>query len=455
MMMFSRFYLLGIVLVVASFAVAWLFVAPAPPRAITIATGSENGGYHRFGIQLKAALEKKGLKVTLRPSNGTIENLQLLADRASGVSVAFGQGGVERYYEGDKSAVCGLGSLFYEPLWIFYRREAKVQTFADMKRLKVAIGKDGSGTQMTSMALLSASGFSKDNWFRKGSIDAVKAIQGNEVQAIFLVAPVNDPMDRGKPHPDVYALISDPNLALYSVTRAAAFVSRLPDLSVVTIGEGLVDLEKNYPPEPVTLLSPTATLLCREDFDGALAVLILQTCREIQKPGGWLEKPGQFPSEKGVTFPLLPEARQFYEKGPSFLYQVLPFWIANVANRFWIMAIPLLTLVFPLFKLVLPTYNWRLRYRIARKYRLLMSIDDKIADGTIAKTLDADIDALHRYEDELAKMSVPIMLADDYYTLRVHVRYLRTRLKEIQAGQAQQPAEGAAPAARAVRELEH
>jgi len=256
------------------------------------------------------------------------------------------------------------------------------------------------------------------------------------VQAIFLVAPLNDPMDRSKPHPDVYALISDANLALYAVKRAAAYVSRLPYLSVVNIGEGLVDLEKNYPPEPVTLLSPMATLICREDFDGALAVLILETCREIEKQGGWLEKPGEFPCEQGVTFPLLPEARQFYEKGPSFLYQVLPFWMANVANRFWIMAIPLLTLVFPLFKLVLPTYRWRLRYRIARKYRLLMSIDDKIADGTIDKTLDADIDVLHRYEDELAKMSVPIMFADDYYTLRVHVRYLRIRLKEIKAGQA-------------------
>ncbi len=435
-MVLSKVYWLGFVLVVASFVVAWLFVAPAPPRAITIATGSENGGYHRFGVQLKAALEKKGLKVTLRPSHGTIENLQLLADRSSGVSVAFAQGGVERYYDGEKNAICGLGSLFYEPLWIFYRKEVKVQTFADLKRLKVAIGKDGSGTQTTTKALLTENGIPKENWVRKGSTDAVKAIQDNEVQAIFLVAPVNDPLDRSKPHPDVYALISDPNLALYATRRAAAYVSRLPHLAIVQIGEGLVDLEKNYPPEAVTLLSPMATLICREDFDGALAVLILQTCREMQKQGGWLEKPGEFPVEQGVTFPLLPEARQFYEKGPSLLYQVLPFWMANVANRFWIMAIPLLTLVFPLFKLVLPTYRWRLRYRIARKYRLLMSIDDKIADGTIDKTLDADIDALHRYEDELAKMSVPIMFADDYYRLRVHVRYLRTCLKEIKGDQA-------------------
>ena len=259
---------------------------------------------------------------------------------------------------------------------------------------------------------------------------------------MFLVVPVNDPMDRSKPHPDVYALF-------YYMTRswpfippslAGAYVRRLPHLSVVQLDEGLVDLDKNYPPETVTMISPLATMMCRDDFDGALAVLILQTTREMQKQGGWLEKPGEFPSEHGVSFPLLPEARQFYEKGPSFVYQILPFWLANVTNRFWIMAIPLLTLVFPLFRLVMPTYQWRLRYRIARRYRLLLSIDDKIARGTIAKTLDADIDMLHRYEEELAKMSVPIMHAEGFYNLRVHVSHMRARLKEIKAGKTDESA---------------
>ena len=150
-------------------------MAPAPPRAITFATGAENGGYHRFAIQLKAALEKKGLKVTLRPSRcDTIENFQLLAAPSSGVSVAFGEGGVERYYEGDKSSICGLGSVFYEPLWIFYRKDAKFESLADMKHLKVAIGKDGSGTQLTTKALLYANGIPEENWVRKGSTDAIK-----------------------------------------------------------------------------------------------------------------------------------------------------------------------------------------------------------------------------------------------------------------------------------------
>ncbi|HWI59038.1 MAG TPA: TAXI family TRAP transporter solute-binding subunit, partial [Bacillota bacterium] len=426
-----KIYWWVVLLVLIGFAVAYKFVAPPPPREITVATGSENGGYHRFGLQLKAALEKKGLTVKLRSSNGTIENLKLLSDPASGVSVAFGQGGAERFYEGDTSGIRALGSLFYEPLWFFYRKDCHLTNFASLKHLKVAIGKNGSGTQMLSKVLLRENNISEECWVPIGFDEAVKALQQNQVQALFLVAPVNDPMDRHKPHPDVYRLMADPNLALFGAPRAQAYVSRLPHLSTVTIGEGLLDLEKNYPPRTEPLISPLATLLCREDLNGDIAMLILQTCREIQSEGGWLEKAGEFPSKAGVTFPFLPEAKQFLEKGPSFFYKLLPFWVANLINRLWIMAIPLITLLLPSIKLALPTYRWRIRRKIATKYRLLMTIDDKIAAGTIAQTLEADIAQLVHYEDELAKLSVPIMFAGDFYMLRSHVRYLRQRLEEI------------------------
>lgn len=429
-----KFYWWALLLVLAGFLVAYRFVAPPPPRHITIATGAENGGYHRFGLQLKAALEKKGLQVTLRPTAGTIENLKLLNDPASGVSVAFGQGGADQFYDGPKETIRALGSLFYELLWVFYRKDCGLTNFSDMKHLKVAIGRNGSGTQNLTKALLREASIPEANWEAIGSPDVFQAIAENKVQVLFLVAPVNDPMDKRKPHPDVYRLMSDPSLSLLDIKRAQAYVSRLPHLSVVTVGEGLVDLDKDYPPHTETLISPKGTLLCREDLNGDLAMLILQTTREVEAERGWLEKPGEFPSPEGVTFPLLREARQFYDKGPSFFYKFLPFWVASMANRLWIMAIPLLTLVIPAFKLALPTYRWRIRRKIATKYRVLMEIDDKLSSGAIRHSLEDDIALLLRYEDELARLSVPIMYAGDYYSLRGHVRYLRGRLEEIRAG---------------------
>jgi hypothetical protein len=309
--------------------------------------------------------------------------------------------------------------------------------FADLKKMKVAIGKNGSGTQMLSKVLLKENNIPETCWVSIGSADAIQALQDNKVQVLFLVAPVNDPMNKGEPHPDVYRLMADPNLALFGARRAQAYVSRLPHLSTVRIGEGLLDLEHNYPSSTQTLISPLATLICREDLNGDIAALILQTCRDIQGEGAWLEAAGEFPSKHGVTFPFLPEAKQFLEKGPSFFFKFLPFWVANMVNRLWIMLIPLITLAIPSVKLALPTYRWRVRRKIATKYRLLMAIDDKIASGAVEKSIDTDIAQLRHYEDELAKISVPIMFAGDFYSLRSHVRYVRGRLEEIKAGQVQ------------------
>jgi uncharacterized protein len=427
----ARIYWWAVVLVLLGFAVAYRFVAPAPSREITIATGAENGGYHRFGQRLQAALEKKQLKVTIRSTGGTIENLKLLQDPRSGVSVAFGQGGSERYYDGETDRVRALGSLYYEPLWIFYRKDSQLASFGDLRKMKIAVGRNGSGTQVLAKLVLAENNIPESVGVPIGFDEAVKALQANTVQALFLVAPVNDPSDRHKPHPDVYRLMSDPNLGIYEARRAQAYLSRLPHLSLVTIGEGLLDLEKNYPASTLTLVSPMATLLCRDDLDGDIAALILQTCREIQSEGAWLEKAGDFPSKIGVTFPLLPEAKQFLEKGPSFFYKHLPFWAANAVNRLWIMAIPLVTLVFPLLKLALPTYRWRMRRRIAVRYRFLQAIDERVAAGTIGATIDEDIDHLRQYENELARLSVPVMFAGEFYSLRMHAYYLRTRLEEI------------------------
>ncbi|CAK0769926.1 conserved hypothetical protein [Gammaproteobacteria bacterium] len=421
----------AVVIVLLGFLISHHFIKPPPPREITIATGSELGGYHRFGLRLKAALEQKGLRVNIRPSAGTIENIKLLSDSTSLVSVAFGQGGVERFYEGNKEGIRGLGSLFYEPFWIFHRKEIDVNNLVDLRNMKIAIGKDGSGTQMLSKALLRETHISEDGWIPVGFNEASAALKKNQIQAMFFVSPVNDPMDPKKSNSNLYSLMDDPDLRLFSTRQADAYISRLPHLAMVTLYQGIIDLEKNYPATPVTLLSPLATLFCRDDLNGDIAVLILQTCHELQENGSWLEKANEFPSRQGVTFPLLPEAKQFYEKGPSFFYKFLPFWVANMVNRLWIMAIPLITLVIPLVKLALPTYRWRISHKISAKYRLLMDIDERVGNGAIANSLETDIAQLIKYENELVNISVPIMFAKDYYLLRTHVRYLRGQLEEI------------------------
>lgn len=425
---------LAILLVILCFTAVYMYIAPPPPREITIATATVNGGYHRFGMQLKAALEKKGLKVNLRPSAGSFDNLKLLSDPDSRVSVAFCQSGAERYIEGGTYNIRALGSLYYEPLWIFYRKDSHLTSFSDMKKMKVAIGLAGSGTQLISKVLLKEHKIPESCWVPIGSSEAVKALLENRVQALFLVGPANDPMNKQKPHPLLSQLISNPAIDLLADKQIEAYISRMPELSAVRIGEGLLDIEKNFPAAPLTLISPMATLLCRSDLNSAIAVLILQTCREIQSEGSWLEKGGQFPSKQGVTLPLLPEAKQYLEKGPSFYHRIIPFRVAIWIDRLLIMIIPLIAVIFPLAKMAMPSFLWFIRRKIGLKYRGIMAIKARIASGAIENTIDADIAQLHDYEEKLDRMIQPLGLSYDFYRLKAEIKKLRDNLENIKAG---------------------
>src|SRR5690242_15558389 len=83
------------------FAVAFHFVQPAPPDHIVITTGSESGAYYQFAGRYSAILAKNGISLEVRPSAGSVENLQRLHDNEA--QVAFVQGGVIQPAEGEVS----------------------------------------------------------------------------------------------------------------------------------------------------------------------------------------------------------------------------------------------------------------------------------------------------------------------------------------------------------------
>ena len=74
-------------------AVFWVIKA-LPPRTIVMATGPTGGSYAAYGARYREILAREGLEVRLQPTVGDGENLALLRDRDSGVSVAILQAGM-------------------------------------------------------------------------------------------------------------------------------------------------------------------------------------------------------------------------------------------------------------------------------------------------------------------------------------------------------------------------
>ena len=99
-----------------------MFVEPPPPLRFVIASGGQDGAYFRYARQYAEELQKEGLSVEVRETAGSVENLPARAG-SSGVSVAIVQSGVAtpRTLEN----LYALGSLYHEPLWVFYRGDKR------------------------------------------------------------------------------------------------------------------------------------------------------------------------------------------------------------------------------------------------------------------------------------------------------------------------------------------
>jgi uncharacterized protein len=85
-------------------------------------------------------------------------------------------------------------------------------------------------------------------------------------------------------------------------------------------------------------------------------------------------------------------------------------------------------LLLPLFKIVPPTFRWRVRRKITRGYRELHAIDARIAQANlaVADELLAEID---RVERDVLHLSVPLGFADQLYNLRCHIALVRDRVQ--------------------------
>lgn len=411
----------ALILVVAGFVVAYQFVGPPPPDRIVMATGSESGAYHAYGKLYAERFREEGIELVLRSTAGSSDNLELLTDPDADVPVAFMQSGIGE--PADYSALRSLGSLYYEPLWVFLRGEGTPRRLTELTGLRVAVGAEGSGTRAVALALLADNGITEATaeLLALDGVAAEAALLTGEIDAAIFVTSATAPRIR--------TLLAAPGIALMSFERAEAYIRRNDYLSKVLLPKGTVDLARNLPAEDTVLLAPTATVVFSPDLHPALADLLLLTMRDSHRGGGLLEKPGSFPNGNFVTYPLADVAQRFYDEGPPFLQRYLSFWAANLIDRLKILLLPLLTLLYPLFKILPPTYSWRMRSKVNRWYRELQALDDELRADSISR---ADATArLDEIEASVEKVSVPAGFAASAYTLRLHIDFLRRKVEEV------------------------
>ena len=411
--------LLVVIVVGIGLYATYQFVDPAPPDRIVLATGAEGGAYQRYGHAYARRLAAEGFEVELRESAGSAENLAWLRSD-TGVDVAFVQSGLA---EGeDDGAVLALGSLYLEPLWLFVRTDLEFSSVSDLAGARVSIGEEGSGSRAVAIRLLSAHGYGEDaaSFLALPQADLVASLASGDIDAAFVVgAPTSDIINE---------LVSSDAARLVSLRRSEAYARRYGYLKSVELPAGVLDLERDLPPEDIHTVATTAMLLARSDLHPSLVDLLLIAAADIHGDHGLLAEQGTFPSPRYVDFPLSDDAERHFRRGPPFLMRYLPFWAATFVDRMWVMLFPLLGLAIPLFKLVPPAYQWQVRRRFLRLYEELESLDPNVNPVADEEDLGKRKERINWLEGEAAVTHVPKEYKDALYKLRRDIDLIRRQL---------------------------
>ena len=404
------------------FVVAFQFVDPAPPRNISIATGSPSGAYFAYGGAYSEILKRDGISLEVLPTAGSAENIKLLEAESGGVDVALIAGGFSTLAQSDK--IISLGSLYYEPLWIFHQKNLKLARLPDLRGMRVAVGEEGSGTKVLALQLLELNGISEKNTrlLSYGSQEAATMLLEKKLDAAIFVTTHRSPY--------IEPLMKSRSLKLMGLERAKAYALKFHYLHVLEVPEGVLNFEANIPSGDLTLVAVTTQLAAKADLHPALINLLLQAAEKVHHKGGRFEKKGQFPSPKYVDFDLSKEAVRFYKSGPPFLQRYLPFWVANFLTRMVVMLVPLFALLYPLFKIMPLIYKWRMRSRIYRWYSELKAVDPEIQKDFVGERLEEYLAKLNEVEKQVSNISVPPAYAEGLYDLRLHIEMLRNKLRK-------------------------
>ena len=420
------FVLIAAVLLV----LAYLALDPTPPKKVVLATGAEQGAYAEFGKRYAAWLKHHGIQVELRGTQGAAENLALLRDPASGVDLAFVQGGADEDRAlGDDApgdGLVALGSLFYEPVWLFYREEAaqrllKGRPLASLTQLagwRINIGAPGSGVPNLMKTLLEANRIAPDaiTLVQQPQTPAVVGLLGGEIDALVFASAPESLM--------VQMLLQTPGIKLLDFAQADAYARRFPFMSPVLLPRGVVDLAHDVPPADVRLVAPTATLVAQGDTHPALVQLFVQAAQAVHGEAGWFQRKGEFPSAANTEWPLADEAARYFRNGPPLLQRYLPFWLANLVDRMWVVLVSIIAILIPLSRVVPPLYEFRIRSRVFRWYGQLREVESALGERP-AQELAKQLDAI---ESRVERVTVPLSYADELYALRSHIQLVRRRL---------------------------
>jgi len=416
-------------LTLALVGLAYWWLDPAPPAKVVLATGPEQSAYDEFGKRYAEALRRYGITVELLRTEGSSDNLEAL--RSGRADLGFVQGGSADIGYDDEDAIVSLGSLFVEPLWLFYREDAaqrlnrqdNLSSLPQLQGWRVNVGTAGSGVPRLFGTLLDVNRIDRQQLqlSELAQTPATVAFLDGQLDAVVFASAPESLM--------VQMLLQSPGVRLMDFAQSEAYSRRFGYLTPVVMPQGVVDLSKNIPQQDVHLVASTTSLLAGARTHPAILQLFAQTATSLHGGAGWFNRAREYPSLEHSEVPLSPEAVRAIRNGPPFLQRYLPFWLANLTERMWLAMGLIIALALPLSRIIPPLYTFRIRSRVFRWYAQLRDIEQRHENAAGDADIRQLLDELADMETRVEKVVMPLSFTDELYALRGNIALVRRKLQ--------------------------
>ncbi|CAB3787539.1 TAXI family TRAP transporter solute-binding subunit [Paraburkholderia fynbosensis] len=420
-----RFLIIWAIVLVT--VLGWALVTALRPvlqRTIVITTGADGGIYRGFAERYAPILKRAGIKLDIRSSSGSVQNYQRLTNPDSEYEVGFIQSGTIRPKETDNLQT--IAAVSYEPIWVFYRGDAVINRLAQLRGKKVGIGVPGSGLLNVSLVLLGYSGVTRDNstLLELDALNAYQRLESGELDAAFFI---------GRPDAAIQTKLLNSDLKLMSFAQAEALVQKFPSLSKIIYPRASTSIVNDLPRTDVTLLAATALLVSRDTLHPALVYLLLDAAKTVHGGEDYFTPLGTFPNLRTEEFPVSDESTRYFKSGRPFLQRYLPFWLASLIERRFLILLPFMALLIGLLQALPRMVEARIKKRLVVWYREIKSLEDETWKNTqptraqIAKWRDE----IENIDAHASLIRIPHRYFQDVYALKQAIGVVRDRIAQV------------------------
>ena len=418
-------------ILIAGLTALFFAIGHITTKEIVLAADQKGSSWYQIAQNASKYVEANGLNYSIRTSNGTIENAQLLEDPDSGVNVAFLiPGALDPKVN---ASFYSLGSLDYEPIWIFYHKKiGHISNLRDFAKYKVGVGPTESGRYVITekiFALNKVETANNPNFIPNTISNQIIDFNNDKLDILIFIGQAYDKNAR--------KLANDPNVVLYDFDEADAYTKIIPFLQKVSVPAGSFDIGNRIPNKPLSLIAITTTLAVRKDTDQNLQLAILMAAKDAERSAEnlFFAKRNEFPTYMDPLIELSPVAKRFYDFGPPALLNYFPFWAATLLDRFSVLLVAILAILFPVVNLTRHLRDIRANIVQTNIYSELVEINRQVSNVKLTlEELEQIQKKLKQLDFERANDSVKIGKESQYFSFSATISSLLYKVdKQIEA----------------------